>query len=85
MVIVATNRGEQPLNRPPRTLNQREARKLLEEYGWTETVGGKHTVKMTKPGNRPITLPSHRGQQYSRQLTAAILKQAGLRKGGKDA
>lgn len=41
----------------PRVLSQRTARKLLEEHGWTQTIGGKHSVKMTKPGHRPITLP----------------------------
>jgi predicted RNase H-like HicB family nuclease len=32
-------------------------KRLLEANGWTETAGGKHVVKMTKPGHRPITLP----------------------------
>jgi predicted RNA binding protein YcfA (HicA-like mRNA interferase family) len=67
--------------RHPRVLSQRKARKLLEENGWTETLGGKHVVKMTKPGQRPITLPHHQGQDYSPSLTAAILRQSGL-KGG---
>jgi ribosomal protein L13E len=43
------------------------------------TTGGKHQVKMVKRGHRPITLPRHKGRDYSRGLTAAILKQAGLR------
>jgi len=59
-------------------LNQRRARKLLKEHGWTAEKGGKHVVKMTKRGHRPITLPHHRGEDYSKRLTAAILKQAGL-------
>lgn len=59
-------------------LNQKAARKLLEQHGWTLTVGGKHVVKMEKEGNRPITLPRHRGQNYSKSLTAAILRQAGI-------
>lgn len=62
----------------PKTLSQRTAQKLLERGGWTRTVGGKHNVKMEKPGHRPITLPRHRGQEYSRALTRAILRQAGL-------
>ncbi len=37
-------------------LNQEAARKLLEEHGWTVTRGGTHVVKMTKSGERPITL-----------------------------
>jgi predicted RNA binding protein YcfA (HicA-like mRNA interferase family) len=59
-------------------LSQKSAKKLLEEHGWTETRGGKHTVKMDKPGHRPITLPMHRSNDYGRKPTAAILKQAGL-------
>ena len=45
-------------------LNQRAARKLLEENGWAMTRGGKHVVKMTKPGERPITLPHHKNRDY---------------------
>jgi predicted RNA binding protein YcfA (HicA-like mRNA interferase family) len=66
----------------PRVLSQRSAKKLLEEHGWTETLGGKHVVKMEKPGHRPITLPHHRGGDYSRSLTEALLRQAGLKGGG---
>jgi predicted RNA binding protein YcfA (HicA-like mRNA interferase family) len=57
-------------------LSQRTAIRLLRKHGWTQVVGGKHSVKMVKPGRRPITLPGHRGQDYSPGLTAAILKQA---------
>lgn len=66
----------------PRVLNQRTLKKLLEKNGWTETLGGKHVVKMTKPGCRPITLPRHRGRDYSPALAAAVLRQAGLKGGG---
>jgi predicted RNA binding protein YcfA (HicA-like mRNA interferase family) len=76
------DQGEMSQSRLPRTLNQREAKQLLKANGWTEERGGKHDVKMTKPGHRPITLPMHGGHDYSRDLTAAILRQAGLRKGG---
>jgi predicted RNA binding protein YcfA (HicA-like mRNA interferase family) len=65
----------------PKVLNQRTARRLLEQHGWTMTRGGKH-MKMEKPGNRPITLPYHKGRDYSPGLTAAILRQAGLKEGG---
>jgi predicted RNA binding protein YcfA (HicA-like mRNA interferase family) len=41
-------------------LSQKKAIKLLEDNGWTLARGGKHVVKMTKPGNRPITLPHHK-------------------------
>ena len=45
---------------------------------WTRSAGGKHVVKMTKPGERPVTLPMHKGQDYSAGLTRSILKAAGL-------
>jgi predicted RNA binding protein YcfA (HicA-like mRNA interferase family) len=63
----------------PKVMNQREAKSLLEDDGWTETLGGKHSVKMEKPGHRPITLPRHKGRKYSRDLTHRILSQAGLK------
>jgi predicted RNA binding protein YcfA (HicA-like mRNA interferase family) len=59
-------------------LNQKRARKLLEAHGWTKTVGGKHNVKMEKPGRRPITLPKHGGADYGKGLLAAILREAGI-------
>ena len=59
-------------------LNQKTAVKLLEEHGWTEGVGGKHNVKMVKEGHRPITLPKHKGQDYSQGLTRSILRHAGI-------
>ena len=62
----------------PKTINQKIAQKLLEDVGWSRTQGGKHVVKMEKEGERPITLPMHKGQQYSRSLTRQILKQAGI-------
>lgn len=58
--------------------NQREWIKRLEAAGWRRERGGKHVVKMTKAGNRPITLPQHRGQTYGKGLDAAIRRQAGL-------
>ncbi len=61
------------------TLNQKKAIKLMRKNGWTKTSGGKHQVKMTKPGHRPVTLPRHKGRDYPPGLAAAILKQAGLR------
>ena len=63
----------------PRTMNQREAIALLKEHGWIRERGGNHQVKMTKEGQRPVTLPEHRGSTYSVSFTAAILSQAGLR------
>jgi predicted RNA binding protein YcfA (HicA-like mRNA interferase family) len=67
------------LAEPPKTLNQKSAIKLLKEHGWTQGAGGKHVVKMEKPGCRPITLPMHKGRDYSPALRAAILREAGLR------
>jgi predicted RNA binding protein YcfA (HicA-like mRNA interferase family) len=63
----------------PRVMNQREAIELLERHGWVKDTGGKHQVKMTKSGHRPITLPEYKRRDYARGFTAAILRQAGLR------
>jgi predicted RNA binding protein YcfA (HicA-like mRNA interferase family) len=66
----------------PARHNQRSMKRLLEADGWTETAGGKHVVKMTKPGHRPITLPHDKGGGgYPIGLTMAIMRQAGLRGG----
>lgn len=62
-----------------RRLSQKTAIKLLRKEGWEQTSGGKHGVKMVKPSCRPITLPSHRGEDYSAGLTAGILKEAGIK------
>ena len=59
-------------------LSQKKAQKLLEEHGCVKTQGGKHVIKMEKKGERPITLPHHRGQDYGKGLSAAIRRQAGL-------
>ena len=61
-----------------RLLNQKSAAKLLKDHGWTQTTGGKHSVKMAKRGRRPITLPRHKGQDYGAALTRSILRAAGL-------
>jgi predicted RNA binding protein YcfA (HicA-like mRNA interferase family) len=66
------------LAEPPKALNQKSAIRLLESHGWTKGRGGKHAVKMEKPGCRPITLPMHKGRDYSPGLRARILKQAEL-------
>jgi predicted RNA binding protein YcfA (HicA-like mRNA interferase family) len=58
--------------------NQKSMRQFLQDNGWTQTLGGKHVIKMIKPGERPITLPMHKGRDYSRGLSASILRQAGL-------
>lgn len=64
--------------RPAKALGQGSMRRLLELQGWVAEVGGKHVVKMTKGGERPITLPHHDGNDYGKGLRGRILKQAGL-------
>ncbi len=59
-------------------LSQKRAKALMEDHGWTATRGGKHNVKMEKPGHRPITLPQAKNEDYSRGLTQSILKAAGI-------
>jgi predicted RNA binding protein YcfA (HicA-like mRNA interferase family) len=61
------------------TLNQKKAIKLLRDHGWEQSRGGKHQVKMIKPGHRPITLPQHKGRDYPVGLARAIIRQAGLK------
>ena len=65
-------------NELPKRLSQKSAQKVLEANGWTRELGGKHVVKMTRAGHRPITLPACGRQDYAVGLTRAILKQAGL-------
>jgi predicted RNA binding protein YcfA (HicA-like mRNA interferase family) len=66
------------VKRYPKTLNQRSMKKLLEANGWVVTVGGKHVIKMEKPGRRPITLPANKRRDYPPGLRAAILREADL-------
>lgn len=56
-------------------LNQQSAKRLAVKNGWTETQGGKHNVKMEKPGYRPVTLPHHGGKDWGKDLSARIRKQ----------
>jgi len=63
---------------PLPTLDQKRAKKLLEERGWQQTKSGKHQIKMDKAGHRPITLPQHKNRTYSKALTASILREAGI-------
>ena len=66
----------------PQTLNQADMIRLLAANGWTQESGGKHQVKMTKSGHRPITLPDHKRRDYPSGLREAILKQANIRREG---
>jgi predicted RNA binding protein YcfA (HicA-like mRNA interferase family) len=56
--------------------NQKQWIKQLQKEGWAVETGGNHQTKMTKPGSRPITLPEHKGQAYSKGLDAAVRKQS---------
>jgi predicted RNA binding protein YcfA (HicA-like mRNA interferase family) len=74
---IGQTRREAPMSK---RLSQKSARKLLEDHGWTCERGGKHVVKMVKAGAaRSITLPRHKGADYSAELTANILRSAGLK------
>lgn len=50
----------------------------LSQHGWTKTSGGKHQVKMVKPGERPITIPEFKGETLPIGLSQSILRQAGI-------
>jgi hypothetical protein len=63
----------------PRVLCQRTARRLLEAHAWIQDPGATHVVKMMNDRKGPITLPLYRGNDYAAALSAAILRQAGLR------
>lgn len=45
---------------------QKEWIRILQDSGWTRDRGGKHQVKMTKPGERPITLPENKRRATAR-------------------
>lgn len=59
-------------------LTQKQWIKRLQLEGWTLERGGKHQVKMVKPGCRPITLPENKREAYSKGFEAALRRQAGL-------
>lgn len=61
---------------------QREWIKRLEAAGWELGRGGKHQVKMTKKGTRPITLPVHKRRPYSKGFEAQLRREAGLQTEG---
>lgn len=51
---------------------------LLRRDGWRQHAGGKHQVKMTKQGWRPITLPDNHRRAYSKGFEAQLRREAGL-------
>lgn len=57
-------------------MNQKQWTKQLKSEGWAQKLGGNHVVKMTKKGHRPITLPHHKGETYTKGLDAEIRRQA---------
>jgi hypothetical protein len=57
---------------------QKEWIKLLRAAGWTLDRGGKHQVKMTKAGRRPVTLPENRRRAYSKSFEAQLRRETGL-------
>lgn len=59
-------------------LTQKQWIKLLQANGWILERGGKHQVKMTKLGERPITLPENKRSAYGKGFEAALRREAGL-------
>lgn len=49
--------------------------KLLREAGWRQEAGGKHQVKMTKQGRRPVTLPDNHRRAYSKGFEAQLRRE----------
>ncbi len=49
--------------------------KRLEAEGWSTERGGKHQVKMTRPGCRPITLPDNHRRAYSKGFEAQLRRE----------
>jgi hypothetical protein len=60
----------------PKVFSQAVARDWLISLGWVQEAGGKHVVKMSKAGCRPITLPMHKGHDYGKDLRAQIIRQS---------
>jgi predicted RNA binding protein YcfA (HicA-like mRNA interferase family) len=67
--------ARQPL---PKVLNQKSAKRLLMEHGWTPRAGGRHALLMEKEGHAPVALSHHGGKDYGAGLRRLVLKQAGL-------
>lgn len=52
--------------------------KVLREEGWRQEAGGRHQVKMTKQGMRPITLPDNHRRAYAKGFEAQLRREARL-------
>jgi hypothetical protein len=48
---------------------------LLRSDGWRQEAGGKHQVKMTKSGRRPVTLPDNHRRAYSKGFEAQLRRE----------
>ena len=57
--------------------------KLMQRDGWRQEAGGKHQVKMTRSGRRPVTLPDNHRRAYSKGFEAQLRRE--LRDGSPDA
>ncbi|MCL2418075.1 MAG: hypothetical protein FWD04_02195 [Conexibacteraceae bacterium] len=51
---------------------------LLRSDGWRQETGGKHQVKMTKTGMRPVTLPDNHRRAYSKGFEAQLRRETRL-------
>jgi hypothetical protein len=49
--------------------------KLMSRDGWQQQAGGKHQVKMTKAGRRPVTLPDNHRRAYSKGFEAQLRRE----------
>lgn len=49
--------------------------KVMREQGWRQETGGKHQVKMTMQGRRPVTLPDNHRRPYPKGLDAQIRRE----------
>ena len=54
--------------------------KMLKDHGWERSVGGKHQVKMTREGHRPVTIPEFKGETLASRPLAGD-PQAGRNRG----
>jgi hypothetical protein len=51
---------------------------LMRSNGWTQEAGGKHQVKMTMSGRRPVTLPDNHRRAYSKGFEAQLRREIRL-------
>lgn len=52
--------------------------KLMRSNGWRQEAGGKHQVKMTMSGRRPVTLPDNHRRAYSKGFEAQLRRETRL-------